>query len=252
MNEKELRSEVVKNPNDALMHYFLGKELFLKRVMDIGSIKEIEKLFRRAIELDGNLWAPKIMLGELLFKLEKYKGAEIQFREALKIMPNAVSARDYLVRCIELKEKSDRFKKLRGLKRKSDRDILYLFENRVRKFIKRVLKENLGDDWWRKGIPAKLRAKCAARREEGLDEEMDAELLLFADFYDYKGILEYNKKIFASCLNVKEWCKKLQEVEPIRNAIAHNRELPRAAREVRELWRAFEGNEERAAARRVG
>ena len=98
--------------------------------------------------------------------------------------------------------------------------MFYLFENDLRKFIKKVLQDKFGELWWRKGVPAKTRSTCASRREEGLEEEMNLDLILFASFYDYKGILEGNKSEFSKYLDVKKWCSKLNELEPIRNTIA--------------------------------
>ena len=117
---------------------------------------------------------------------------------------------------------------------------MYLFENNLRDFIRTILKNNYGEEWWRKGIPKKVRAKCAARREEGLEEEKEAELLLFADFYDYKEVIEYNKKFFTSCIDTREWGNKLETIEPIRNAIAHNRPLPQSVSKIKLCYEDFQ------------
>ena len=102
------------------------------------------------------------------------------------------------------------------------------------------MEDSYGSNWWRKGVPQKVRAKCASRREEGLEEEREVDLLLFADFYDYKLIIEGNKTIFSSFIDTKDWCSKLQEMEPIRNAIAHNRPLTNAPIRVRDYHFSFQ------------
>lgn len=217
-DKEELRTKIKEYPNDPMNYYYLGKELLKEPLKDIFSIKEIEKLFEKAIELGPTLWAPRIFLGELLYKLGKFEDAELYFREVLDMVPESVSVKEYLAKCIAINSES------KGeIKKTSQKDSLYLFENDIREFIKIILKNNYGNKWWRTGVPQKVRAKCAGRREEGLEEEKDADLLLFADFYSYKEIIEHNKKIFVSYINTKEWCNRLGSMEPIRNALSHNR-----------------------------
>jgi len=216
-------------------YYFLGKELLKKSVREIYSIQEIENLFRKSIELGPNLWAPKIMLGELLFKLGRFKEAEIFFRESLDKLPESVFIKEYLAKCIEINSKSNR-----NLGEISKKDALFVFENNIREFLKILLVSNYGNNWWRKGVPKKVRAKCAARREEGLDEEKDAGLLLFGDFYDYKLIIDNNKAIFANYIDNKEWGQRLNAIEPIRNAIAHNRPLTKSEEKIQDFAVRFQ------------
>jgi len=237
MNAEEfLRESIRKNPRDPMNYYYLGKELMNKSLKNIESLIFIEKLFKKSIELGPHLWAPKILLGELLYKMGRFNEAEPYFKESLNFykVPNAISVKEYLTKCIsKISEPS-------GVPKVSKRDSLYLFENNVREFIRILLEENYGPGWWRKGVPKKVRAKCASRREEGLDEEKEADLLSFADFYDYKTIIETNKVIFSDYIDTKEWCFKLQDMEPIRNAIAHNRSLSQAPVRVRDYHLNFE------------
>lgn len=235
MNAEEyLRENIKKNPQDPMNYYYLGKELMNKRLRDIESLETIEKLFKKSIELGPHLWAPKIMLGELLYKIGRFKEAEPYFKETLNIKIQGISVKEYLTKCISKSSNPE------GGYEVSRRDSLYLFENNVREFVRIILEVNHGVDWWREGVPQKVRAKCASRREEGLDEEKEADLLLFADFYDYKIILEANKQIFSDYIDVREWCDKLQEMEPIRNAIAHNRPLTSAPIRVRDYHFSFQ------------
>ena len=199
------------------------------------SLTFIEKLFKQSINLGPHLWAPKIMLGELLYKMGRLKEAEPYFKETLKAgLRDSSSVREYLTKCLSQSSQPG------GNHQVSKRDSLYLFENNVREFIRILLEVSHGVGWWRKGVPQKVRAKCASRREEGLDEEKEVDLLLFADFYDYRIIIDSNKPIFASYIDTKEWCSKLQEMEPIRNAIAHNRPLTIAPVRVRDYHLGFQ------------
>ena len=223
---KKLKDEIEKNPEGALSYYYLAKEYMLKvPIRAIDSLKEIEDLLKKSLELAPELWAPKIFLGELLFKQGKFSEAEEYFRKVAEEKPESVSVKEYLAKCIENKKEEY-----------SEKDLLYMFENDLRKFIKNILENEFKSNWWREGIPPKVRADCMARREMGLDEEKDLEPILFANFYDYRGILEGNKSEFSKHMNVKKWCSKLSELEPIRNSIAHNRDLDGAYKKVKECY----------------
>ena len=233
--EEYLKENIKKNPGDAMNYYYLGKEIMRKPLKDIDSLRIIERLFKQSIKLGPHLWAPKIMLGELLYKMGRFKEAEPYFKESLRKIPDSVSIKEYLAKCL-----SQSLQPSGNSSQVSKRDSLYLFENNVREFIRILLEANYGEDWWRQGVPKKVRAKCASRREEGLDEEREADLLLFGDFFDYKVIIESNKTIFASYIDTKDWCSKLSDMEPIRNAIAHNRPLTSAPLRVRDYHLGFQ------------
>src|SRR3989338_6112562 len=234
-NEEYLKEQIKKNPQDPMNYYYLGKEMMSKKLKDVESFITIEKLLKQSINLGPHLWAPKIVLGELLYKMGRFKEAEPYFKESLSFfkVPNSVSVKEYLTKCISKKSPE-------GTHEHSKRDSLYLFENNVRELIRILLEANYGGGWWREGIPPKVRAKCASRREEGLDEEKEADLLSFADFFDYKIIIESNRHIFANYIDIKEWCDKLNDMEPIRNAIAHNRPLTTAPVRVSEYHLGFQ------------
>jgi tetratricopeptide (TPR) repeat protein len=231
--EERLKDRIRKNPQDPMNYYYLGKELMRRPLKDIDDVTVIEDIFKKAIKLGPHLWAPKILLGELLYKIGRFKEAEPYFKESLKYFPESQSVREYLVRCISKKSEPS------GSHDISKRTSLYLFENNVREFIRIVLEANYGEEWWRRGVPAKVRATCAARREEALDEEKSSDLLLFADFYHYKQIMESNRTIFSDYVDIKEWGKELTSMEPIRNAIAHNRPLTNAPLRVKEYYLRF-------------
>ncbi|MEN9626420.1 MAG: hypothetical protein RL557_748 [archaeon] len=217
-------------------YYYLAKEIMKKPLKNIESLTFIENLFKKSLELGPHLWAPKIVLGELLYKMGRFSEAEPYFKETLqKKIPNQSSVKEYLAKCVSKSNPGGNIQEV-----SSKRDSLYLFENNVREFIRILLETNHGEDWWRQGVPPKVRAKCASRREEALDEEQEADLLLFADFYDYKIIIESNKSIFASYIDIKEWCQKLSDMEPIRNAIAHNRPLRNAPVRVSDYHVSFQ------------
>ena len=236
MNAEEyLKEKIKKNPQDPMNYYHLAKELMSRPLKSIESLATIENLFKKSIKLGPHLWAPKIFLGELLYKMGRLKEAEKYFKETVYRKVPGISVKEYLTKCLSNTQNPEG-----NFHQVSKRDSLYLFENNVREFIRILLEVSHGVGWWRKGVPQKVRAKCASRREEGLDEEKEVDLLLFADFYDYRIIIDSNKPIFASYIDTKEWCSKLQEMEPIRNAIAHNRPLTIAPVRVRDYHLGFQ------------
>ena len=217
-------------------YYYLAKDIMKKPLKDVESLTFVENLFKKSLELGPHLWAPKIMLGELLYKMGRFGEAEPYFKETLqKKIPYQSSVKEYLAKCVSRNSPGGNIQDA-----SSKRDSLYLFENNVREFIRILLETNYGEDWWRQGVPPKVRAKCASRREEALDEEREVDLLLFADFFEYKIIIETNRNIFASYIDIKEWCQKLNDMEPIRNAIAHNRPLKNAPVRVNEYHLGFQ------------
>ncbi len=231
--EEKLKESIRKNPKDPMNYYYLGKEIMKKPFKDINSITAIEDLFKKAIEFGPHLWAPKILLGELLYKTGRFKEAEPYFKESLKNVPESCSVKEYLARCLSKKTEPS------GTQEHSKGEALYLLENNVREFIRILLESNFRGEWWRQGVPRNVRAKCASRREEALDEEKETDLLLFSDFYDYKMIIDSNKNIFASYIDIKEWGRKLNAMEPIRNALAHNRPLNNAPLRITEYYLHF-------------
>ncbi len=228
-NIKKFEENIKKDPENSLNYYYLAKEYILKvPIRALESCEYIEGLLKKSLELAPELWAPKIFLGELLFKQGKYPEAESYFKKVSEEKPESMSVREYLAKCIEKNSTSKR--------KYSEKELLYLFENDLRKFIKQVLEKEFKGDWWRKGIPTKTRVSCASRREGGLYEEKDIDLILFANFYDYKEILQQNKGLFSKYLDVKKWCSRLNEIEPIRNIIAHNRNLENAFEKIEEAY----------------
>ena len=88
-----------------------------------------------------------------------------------------------------------------------------------------MLRDAHGEEWWWKGVPSDVRKKYGERvQETRLEEERKLPELYFIDFYDYGKIIEANKRIFSSYMkSPKEWKRRLDDLEPIRNAIMHCR-----------------------------
>ena len=117
---------------------------------------------------------------------------------------------------------------------KSATEILKDFENELRLFIQNRLKEEIGENWWKQAIPPDVQQKCIERKKNReklpwMNEE-DYPLIWYADFNDYFKIITRRdnwKKIFSKYFIDEAWIKTklVLELAPIRNDIAHNREL---------------------------
>jgi len=135
--EEYLKENIRKNPRDPMNYYYLGKEIMGKPLKQIESLGIIEKLFKQSIKLGPHLWAPKIMLGELLYKMGRFKEAEPYFKETLQInVPDTSSVREYLTKCLSQSSNPGG-----NFHEGSKRDSLYLFENNVREFIRNLLEK---------------------------------------------------------------------------------------------------------------
>lgn len=231
---EDLKKQVEENADDAMLHYYIAKKLF-GMPLEEEIIKEIEASLCKAIKLAPKLYMAHYYLGRLYFIQKQHDKAEKEFNKVLKYRPEDMLAKEYLARCGAI------VKTPAQTARKSIRDIFYLFENDIRCFIERELTKNHGEDWLRGGVPQKIRANCAARREEGLSNEKDSNMINFANFNDYNMIIGENKTTFGPYLvNLKLWQRRLKELEPIRNAIAHSRNIPESAeKKVRDYYKEF-------------
>jgi hypothetical protein len=119
----------------------------------------------------------------------------------------------------------------------SSSELLKHFENALRFFIGETLQTALGTNWWKQTVPQDVRANCENRKPKGKTStgEDDYPLLYYADFDDYYKIITKKdnwRRYFSRTFGPDEaWIKTklLLELGPIRNDIAHNRELSREA-----------------------
>lgn len=101
------------------------------------------------------------------------------------------------------------------------------FENSVREFVKGVLAESAGNDWWELKVSERIRKKAETRRE---DEEKNrwhgsrgTHPLEFTDMSELASIIRSNFADFEPfCLN-EEWVSSVfRVVERSRNVIMHS------------------------------
>ena len=107
--------------------------------------------------------------------------------------------------------------------------VLHCFENEIREYIRGTLTENDGADWWTK-LPAKMKTFAESRQETALkDSWLEGEktdLLGFVDFGMLSTIIIEKWSYFSNVIPSQHWLKqRMEELEKVRNFIAHNRVL---------------------------
>jgi len=133
-------------------------------------------------------------------------------------------------------------------------DVLKEFETRFREFIQRKLQQ-ASPNWWEERISNGIRKKAEKRRQN--DEVLWAwhnqkgiHPVHFLDFKDYAQIITEDNNwntVFKGVFKDKDSLSlRLKMLEPIRNAIAHSRELTKEEYEelqvfTREVIRLIEG-----------
>ena len=92
----------------------------------------------------------------------------------------------------------------------------------------------LSENWWKERIPSNIRENCEQRKKEGdlpypWSPQADQDRIFYADFADYRTIIKKRdnwEQAFRKIFKDKEMiASKLTELEPIRRAIAHSRDL---------------------------
>lgn len=108
--------------------------------------------------------------------------------------------------------------------------IVFCFENSVRELITAKLLENGGVNWWDACIPPKIKQfaelrKSIAEKNSWL-EGAPAPLLNYVDFGHLSDIIIQNWPSFSDLVPSQHWLKqRFDELEKVRNYIAHNRML---------------------------
>lgn len=108
--------------------------------------------------------------------------------------------------------------------------LMNCFENSVRDLIKDRFKEKFDIDWWEKGIPKKIRDFAQTRFQDAKDnswlEGDNTELIEFIEFGHLSDIIINSWDDFSDLIPTQHWIKqRFDELEKVRNYIAHNRLL---------------------------
>ncbi len=107
--------------------------------------------------------------------------------------------------------------------------VLHCFENEIRGLIRETLQEKMGVDWAEK-LPAKIKDHAANRQKTAFSDSWlegeKSDLLGFVDFGNLASIIVENWPLFESIVPSQHWLKqRMDELEKVRNFIAHNRVL---------------------------
>ena len=110
--------------------------------------------------------------------------------------------------------------------------ILYCWENSVRKFIEKCLTSNLGQNWWEITKNQDLEKKVSSRKSKEEKQKWTSPRgtkspLYYLDWGDLVKIIRKHEDIFkARVSDIKFIELRLEELERLRNIIAHNGLVP--------------------------
>jgi hypothetical protein len=107
--------------------------------------------------------------------------------------------------------------------------VLHCFENEVRALIRETLEEKEGPDWLDK-LPKKVKDFADSRQKTAFEDSWlegeKSDLLGFVDFGHLTSIIVEKWAHFESIVPSQHWLKqRMDELEKVRNFIAHNRML---------------------------
>lgn len=104
------------------------------------------------------------------------------------------------------------------------------FENSVREFVKGVLLESAGENWWEEKVSERIRKRAETRKEDEDNNRWHGSRgthpLEFTDMSELGSIIRSNFAVFEPyCLN-EEWVSSIfRAVERSRNVIMHSGSL---------------------------
>ena len=108
--------------------------------------------------------------------------------------------------------------------------VFFCFENSVRELVSSKMIENKGANWWDTCVSEKVKKfaesrKLAAEQNTWLEGE-PSPLLYYVDFGNLSDIILHNWTLFEDLIPTQHWLKqRFDELEKIRNFVAHNRLL---------------------------
>ncbi len=110
--------------------------------------------------------------------------------------------------------------------------LLYCFENSVRSLIKERLEDLYGADWWEKRVQKSVKKFAESRQEDAIKnswlEGQRKDPISFVQFGHLADIITSNMnwEKFSDLIPSQHWLRqRMEELEKVRNFIAHNRIL---------------------------
>lgn len=110
--------------------------------------------------------------------------------------------------------------------------ILHCWENSVRHFIEKILLKEMGNDWWEKVKNSDLERKLTERKAKEdklkwISNRGSNSPLFYLDWGDLVKIIKKKETWFLPYVNDIQFIEhRLDELERLRNVIAHNGSLP--------------------------
>ncbi len=108
---------------------------------------------------------------------------------------------------------------------------IHCLENSVRSLIRTVLKKTLGEQWWDKAASTEMKQKVITRKSRETKHKWlssrGADELNYVDWGDLVTLMRKFPKEFEMFIGSTKFAElKLEELENLRNTIAHNGVLP--------------------------
>ncbi|MBD2164253.1 hypothetical protein H6G04_07520 [Calothrix membranacea FACHB-236] len=106
--------------------------------------------------------------------------------------------------------------------------MLHCYENSVRRFIEQVYFKEYGDNWWEKVGNSEMNTKITKRKKQEetnkwLSPRSNNSPLYYIDWGDLATLIRKNETIFLPYIGtIKFIDNRFQELESLRNIIAHN------------------------------
>lgn len=103
--------------------------------------------------------------------------------------------------------------------------MLYNLENSLRIFVEKKLRDRFRDQWWERGVTQKdIRQQAEERKIPEPDSNLS--LINYTEFRDLRRIVNKNWEIFRDTFQRQSGIvSRIEELESIRNTIAHTRLL---------------------------
>jgi len=105
------------------------------------------------------------------------------------------------------------------------------FENSVRKVVKSVLAEKLGDNWWEEAVPEGIRTRAKSRRDDEQKHkwhtQRGASLIYYTDLSDLPKIVSNHQAAFEDYFSSQWFSGIIDIIERSRNVIMHSGVLSR-------------------------
>jgi len=110
--------------------------------------------------------------------------------------------------------------------------IMYVFENSVREFITRVLRNVHGDGWWSAAAPSEVKnlvqGRMAQEKKHAWHGRRGAHEIFYTDIEDLRRLVTSNRNWphFEPLLHDQNWfATRVSEIKLSRNIVAHNNPL---------------------------